>query len=287
MKYFVRILSSVVLLSASALAQTAVPPPPKPADSRPSPASTPTSLPDSGPSYDETVSYIQDKIRVASYPTPTIQLAGLIGGKEGIGYTVTFDDATYKFSVDGCESMTFTNTVTAHMDDSNDERPWDHRDGQIVHSYTVPFKSVASYPNDSQIKSAAIFSTHEIKTNVMGSQFADEYRIDFVEGVMIEQLPPTQTFGNDHQDWHDAVWIVPKDLNVSWTNFDNVTINPNATGGGPENQSGNIGKSGLPILMIRFTKPGTGATSTHVAKAIQHLVQLCVNHPEQGPKELF
>jgi hypothetical protein len=126
------------------------------------------------------VRYIQDKIRAASYPTPTIQLDGLIGGKEGIGYTATLDDAKYTFSADGCESMTFTATVTAHMDDSNDERPWAHKDGQRVHSYTVPFNSVASYPNDSQLKLAAIFSTHEIKTNVMGSQFADEYRIDFV-----------------------------------------------------------------------------------------------------------
>jgi hypothetical protein len=47
-KYFVRVLSFVVLLSASALAQTAVPPPPRPADS--------------GPSLEVTMKFIQNKL---------------------------------------------------------------------------------------------------------------------------------------------------------------------------------------------------------------------------------
>jgi hypothetical protein len=241
---------------------------------------------DSGPSYAETVRYIQDKIRAASYPTPTIQLNGLIGGKLEIAYTVTFDDAKYTFGADGCSSITITSTVTAHMDDSDDQRHWAHKEGQRVHSYTVPFKSVASIPERPQV--AAIYSTHEIKQTVLGGLMGDgRYLSNNWPEVMIEQLPPTFAFGGDHQDWHDALWIVPKDLNVSWTNFDNVIESPNLTGGGPENQSGNITKSGLPILMIRFVKPGTGAESPHVAKAIQHLVELCAAHPEQAPKELF
>lgn len=48
MKYFVRVLSFLVMLSASALAQTAVPPPPRPADN--------------GPSLTFTLNYIQEKI---------------------------------------------------------------------------------------------------------------------------------------------------------------------------------------------------------------------------------
>jgi hypothetical protein len=242
-----------------------------------------------GPSYAETVRYIQDKIRAASYPTPTIQLDGLIGNslnKWATDYTVTFDDAKYTFAADGCESMTFTATVTTHMDDLRAERHWAHKEGQRVHSYTVPFKSVASIPERPQV--AAIYSTHEITQTVLGGLMGDgRYLSNNWPEVMIEQLPPTFAFGGDHQDWHDALWIVPKDLNVSWTNFDNVIESPNLTGGGPENQSGNITKSGLPILMIRFVKPGTGAESPHVAKAIQHLVELCAAHPEQAPKELF
>lgn len=76
------------------------------------------------------------------------------------------------------------------------------------------------------------------------------------------------------------MWIVPDKLGVSWAFSSNV-------GDEPVNQSGNATKFGLPILMIRFAEPGKGAESTHVAKAIQHLVDVCVNHPEQGPKELF
>jgi hypothetical protein len=238
----------------------------------------------SGPSYAETVRYIQDKIRAAGYPTPAAKINGVIGnGNIGVADTFTYDDAKYTFTADGCQSMTFTSTVNVHRDDySDDDHSWHHKDGKTVTSYTVPFTSVGTYLNAGQ-QVPAVFSTHEIKTNVMGSQFADEYRIDFALNVMIEQLPPTQAIERgtpDHQDWHDAVWAVPKDLGVSWTSSDN-------SGDDPTNQSGNITKSGLPILMIRFVKPGTGAESPHVAKAIQHLVQLCASHPEQAPKELF
>jgi hypothetical protein len=129
-----------------------------------------------------------------------------------------------------------------------------------------------------------VFSTHEPTQNAaFGGAVADGYYIQPVLDVMISQLPQTQAIEAgtpDHQDWHDGVWIVPKDLGISWTSSDN-------TGDDPQNQSGSITKSGVPILLIRFTKAATGAESTHLAKAIQHLVDLCVNHPEQGPKEMF
>jgi tetratricopeptide (TPR) repeat protein len=45
--------------------------------------------------------------------------------------------------------------------------------------------------------------------------------------------------------------------------------------------------AGQNIELVAFQIPGTGETSTHVAKAIQHLMEICVNHPEQAPKEMF
>ena len=103
----------------------------------------------------------------------------------------------------------------------------------------------------------AVFSTHEPVTNAAtGALFSDGYPIGPVLDLMISQLPPTQAIerGDDkrhHQDWHDGVWIVPKDLGVSWSNSDN-------SGDEPTNQSGNFTKSGIPILMIRFVEPGKG-----------------------------
>jgi hypothetical protein len=43
----------------------------------------------------------------------------------------------------------------------------------------------------------------------------------------------------------------------------------------------------IKIILVRFAKTGTGDDAVHVAKAIQHLVDLCVNHPDQGPKQMF
>jgi hypothetical protein len=237
----------------------------------------------SSPSYAETVGFIQDKITAASYSTPAAKINGVVGNSIGVASTFAYDDAKYTFSVDACQSMTFTSTVNAHLSDySNDDRSWHHKDGQTVTSYTVSFKSVANFAIGGQ-QTPAVFSTHEPTQNALGGAVADGYYIQPVLDVMVSQLPQTraiETGTPDHQDWHDAVWIVPKDLGVSWVNSD-------STGDGPQNQTGNITKSGLPILMIRFAKPGTGAESTHLAKAIQHLVDLCVNHAEQGPKQLF
>lgn len=239
----------------------------------------------SGPNYADTVHYIQQKIGDAGYPTPGGKLYGVVGNSPGVADTFNYDDAKYTFNTDGCQSMTISSTVGAHMRDySNEDRSWHNKDGQMVTSFTVPFRSVGTY-STSAGDVPAVFSTHEPVTNAAtGALFSDGYPIGPVLDLMISQLPPTQAIergdATDHQDWHDGVWIVPKDLGVSWSNSDN-------SGDEPTNQSGNFTKSGIPILMIRFVEPGKGATSAHVAKAIQHLVDFCVKHSDQGPKELF
>jgi hypothetical protein len=237
----------------------------------------------SGPSYAETVRYIQDKIRDAAYPTPGGTLNGVVNGGLGVADKFTYDDAIYTFNADACQSMIITSRVTFHTDDwSEDDHSWHHKDGRTISTYTVPFKSVATFQSGGQ-EVPAVFSTHEITQNALGGLVADGYYIHNVLDTMTEQLPQTHLIESgtpDHQDWHDAVWVVPKDLGVSWASSDN-------SGNDPTNQSGNITKSGIPMLMIRFVKPGTGAESPHVAKAIQHLVELCATHPERAPKELF
>jgi len=237
----------------------------------------------SGPNYVDTVRYIQEKIADAGYPTPDVSLNGVVGKGLGVAYTATYDEAKYTFSVNGCESMTISSTVGAHSREySNDDRTWHSKAGQMVASYTVPFKSVANYP---ELDVPAVFSTYDPKTSPLtGTLFADGYPIQAALDVMISQLPPSKAIERgttpDHQDWHDAVWVVPKDLDVSWSSSGNG-------GDEPTSSSGHILRSGLPVLMIRFAEPGKGATSEHVAKAIQHLVDVCLKHPDQGPKELF
>jgi hypothetical protein len=287
MKNIVRVvfvLCLAFMVSASALAQTTVPPPPRPADNGPTLASPPTALSDSGPSYDETVSYIRDKIRDAGYSTPSGTLGGVVNGGPGIGEKDTYDDAIYTFNVDACQSMTITRKVTIHIDDwSESDNSWHRKEGQMTTSITFPFKSVATSLYASH-EVPAVISTHEPTiAGYTGILIADGWfalspKLDAMKG----QVQAVRLVGNPElQDWHDAVWIVPKDLGVSW-------VTSNNAGEETDSQSGNITKTeGVPILIIRFAKPGTGGESTHVAKAIQHLVQLCASHPEQAPKELF
>jgi hypothetical protein len=232
-----------------------------------------------GPSYTDTVGFIQDKIRIASFPSP-----GYLS-RHGNIKTVS-DDAKYTFSVDGCQSMTITTTIDVHTDDcSADDHSCHHTDGQFVKSVTVPFKSVTTYSVRSELV-PAVFSTHEPTTNQgFGPAIwvADGYAItqDSLNAMTSEITSSISPRGRlDQRDWHDAVWIVAKDTGPSWTVPDNSEDDP-------DNRSGNFSPSGLPILTLRFMMPGTGGESTHGAKAIQHLVELCVNHPDQGPKELF
>lgn len=234
----------------------------------------------SGPSYTDTVRFIQDKVRIASFPSPDYV------SRHGNVKTVS-DDAKYTFSVDGCQSMTITTTINVHTDDcSGDDHSCHHTNGQFVKSLTVPFHSVTTYSVRSQLV-PAVFSTHEPTTNQgFGAAIwvADGYgitqdRLNVMTGQITNAISPRGADLDQH-DWHDAVWIVAKDTGATWTVSDNSEDTP-------DNRSGNFTPSGLPILTLRFMKPGTGGESTHVAKAIQHLVDLCVNHPDQSPKELF
>lgn len=234
----------------------------------------------SAPSYTETLRFIQDKIRIASFPSP-----GYLS-RHGNIKTVS-DDAKYSFSVDGCQSMTITTTINVHTDDcSADDHSCHHKDSQFVESATIPFKSVTTYSVRSEL-APAVFSTHDPTTNHgFGAAIwvADGYGIaEDMLNVMTSEITNSispRGADLDQHDWRDAVWIVAKDTGPSWTLSDNSQDDP-------DNKSGNFTPSGLPILTLRFMKPGTGGESAHAAKAIQHLVDLCVNHPDQGPKELF
>jgi len=234
----------------------------------------------SGPSYTDTVRFIQDKIRIASFPSP-----GYLS-RHGNIKTVS-DDAKYTFSVDGCQSMTIITTINVHTDDcSADDHSCHHTAGEFVKSVTIPFKSVTTYSVRSELV-PAVFSTHEPTTNhgfgaaiwVADGYGITEDRLNVMTGEITNSISPRGADLDQH-DWHDAVWIVAQDTGPTWTVSDNSEDDP-------DNRSGNFTPSGLPILMFRFMKPGTGGESTHAAKAIQHLVDLCVNHPDQGPKELF
>ncbi len=246
-----------------------------------------------GPSYADTVRYIQEKIKDAGFIRPPGQESSDSDSYEKLSY----GQAKYSFSVDGCQSMTIAFAAAVHVDeysveDRGEDRLKGHEESKLEFSYTVPFTSVSDYTNyanwtgkeDSQL--AAIFSTHEpIQNLANGNYTADGYLIGGAMNGAPPAGPVIQAMRDqlrEHEDWHDAVWVVSKDLGISW-----VSSDP-GNGQQYEHQSGHIIKSGVPGLLIRFSAPGTGATSTHIAKALRHLVDYCRKHPEQqGSKDPF
>jgi hypothetical protein len=179
--------------------------------------------------------------------------------------------------------MTITSRLVTHTKEYGDDNAWHNYDGEGVYTTTVPFKSGDSLAVDAGRRAPAVFSTHNPAQNASGEWVADGYDTGPVLAKMENMLPLSAGIAkgdHPHQDWHDTVWIVPKDLDVSmsyaYKNGDDSGQN-----------GGHITETGIPVPLILFAETGKGDASTHVAKAIQHLVDLCVSHPEQGPKDLF
>jgi hypothetical protein len=213
-----------------------------------------------GPSYDETVAYISGKFQQAGIPGST----DLQHFHSQVITRVT-DDVTFSFSVDSCNSMIIARKESGHTDDPT-EAP-SHSESSSTNVVTIPFSSLAM--DELQIAdhsefSPKIFSTHTVSKNVFGTELADGYPIS-------RWKMSDSTIGGNKGEWDDSIYIVAKDSGITWKQGDTKgAMNPN-----------------VPLPIVAFWLPGTGALSTHVAKAIQHLADICINHPSQSPKEAF
>jgi hypothetical protein len=217
-----------------------------------------------GLGYQETVSYITDKILQAGIP------GGTRHGKHDSTYLT--DDIKYSVTVNACESMTVIYKEGLHVDDPSDTPS--HQDSLTTVSMTVPFRLVAMIRfADTGASEPEIFSTHTMTENPNnGATFAD----GFPTGAWNMKLFGLGAGGGEVSDgWHDVVYVVLKDGVVEQST--GTEISPTVTHIKPD----------VPVAIAPFFIIGTGETSTHVANAIRHLVDLCINHPEQAPKEPF
>jgi hypothetical protein len=216
-----------------------------------------------GPSYEETVAYLVDKFQQGGIP------GNATHGKHGTTYTQ--DDTAFSISVEGCDSMTITTKTGSHVDDPS-ETP-SRSDSATTIVTKIPFSSISMQNILDGGRSSSIpvvFSTHTVTTNPNnGADLADGFAIGAwdMSSFSIERVGG---------EWHDAVYIVASDSGVTWKST-----------GTEIGVSTGRSKPNVPLTVVPFWLPGTGATSTHVAKAIQHLVSLCINHSGQVPKEIF
>jgi hypothetical protein len=214
------------------------------------------------PSYQETVTYLVDKFQGAGIPGNTTH------GKGGTTYAQ--DDTAYAFSVESCDSMTITTKTSLHVDDPS-ETP-SHSDSATTVVTRIPFASISVqsvFDGNKSHSIPTVFSTHTITHNPNnGADLADGFGIGAWD-------MPSFSLERVGGEWHDAVYIVATDSGVTWKSTSENGVS-----------TGKI-KPNVPFTVVPFWLPGTGATSTHVAKAIQHLADICINHRDQSPKEAF
>lgn len=106
-----------------------------------------------------------------------------------------------------------------------------------------------------------------------GSHHTDEsYTSRYV--IPLASVGSVMTSGND-------IGLVSKDARIIQSH---VTESSN-----PEDSNRDEGSlpAGQVIDVVSFDMPGTEATTPHVVKAIQYLVQYCASHPQQGPQDPF
>jgi len=216
-----------------------------------------------GPTYEETVAYLVDKFQQAGIPGRTTH------GKHGTTYTQ--DDTLFSISVEACDSMTITTKSGLHVDDPS-ETP-SRSDSATTTVMKIPFSSISKQNILDGGRSSSIpvvFSTHTVTNNPNNGQ-------DLADGFAIGAWDmPSFSMERVGGEWHDAVYVVASDSGVTWKSTETET-------GVSTGQT----KPNVPFTVVPFWLPGTGATSTHVAKAIQHLVGICINHSGQIPKEIF
>ena len=252
MNTLVVLMSSFVLLS---LAQSVW------AQSRPHSAIAATSQADSsGPSFDDTVKWIQDHIGEAGFPETTDTWHELITKN---------DDAPYAVHFNGCV-MQLSLSTHSHVTDTQPLHPGDQT--EMDYSNNVTFKlpldkleeRVQSWPNlvkppwqnsysnvNGAFPAVIVFFSEQQAGSVSGSWSTnDDTSAD----------KGTHTFVDKPIGYGD--WTSP-----AVNGFGNaITIH------------------GMPIM---YTRPGTEDATPHMAAALNHLIDLCKRNPNQGAKDLF
>jgi len=98
-----------------------------------------------GPSYKETVQWIQDNIKLAGSPPSSKQDDGPVerflrqtenNSSSGLSYSITFD---------GCNSFTITSTRTSQATVTNPTGPADNYSSVSISHYKVPFTSLIGF----------------------------------------------------------------------------------------------------------------------------------------------
>lgn len=215
-----------------------------------------------GPSFDETVKWIQSHISEAGFPAQTTS-----DNKHGLVFT--YAEAPYSVHFDGCVMQL---SLSEHWH-SKDTSPVSRDDQTDTDSY---MNMKLNLPLDKLVSA---------DSGVLQPQ--DWEMPDIDSGYSSRTLPtvaivlPQGGAGTTTYSWSTT--------DETYTQKSIVfTDKPITSGAFVVTQTNGFGyrmqKDGIEIS---YARPGTEESPAHMAKALNHLIELCKQNPQQGTKDIF
>lgn len=224
----------------------------------------------SGPSYQETVHWIQDHIKLAGIPG---------GNEQDHGFSTSYSDQEYMLKVNGCSSIDLIITSHYQMTDMDDNS---QSSFTRTADYRIPL--VAPQGIDADNRGVIKLAT-DLHQPTEPNAFHSEIPVPGVEFIFNKDVV-SLSFANSGSD---------SGLNLSKQNVsvfrESVIPSPNGNLPDPHyeatNQSLGFVIPGYKAVRISYGKPGTSDEPQHMVKALEHLITLCTQNPDAAPKELF
>jgi len=211
----------------------------------------------SGPSYDDTVKWIRG----------SIGQSGFTGGTDTHGQEVDVEaDAPYTIKFDGCNVDL---GIASHL---RSTRP----DGSDPEDFTLSFDFYVPLGKVIGVNARPSWSFWGME-GVYGLK--DNATYPAVVIIMPDDVGTYSVYNKGYNDTADGVWRNSGPIPAGDPQNGRVWNFPKATNirGQPINKT----------VAILYGRPGTDDLPTHMAAALQHMVEICRDHPDQVTKPLF
>jgi hypothetical protein len=215
-----------------------------------------------GPSYQDTVKWIQDHIADAGFPqvTETDRKYGLVTAYADAAYSIKFNGCDMHLTL--AEHEHTTDTTPVHADDQTDS------DTSMSATFVLPMGGIS-------IPSAQMVRPQEWTQSVLSK--------DYVRATLstVTIVLPDSGIGTVSYSWSTTDESVEPKSNK----FSNKAI---TTGMFPTSVLNVVAGYATRLgIQISYARPGTDDAAQHMAKALSRLHEICKDDPNQAPKDLF
>ncbi|HVI10756.1 MAG TPA: hypothetical protein VND65_20870 [Candidatus Binatia bacterium] len=219
---------------------------------------------DKGPSYEDTIKWIEGHIGESGFPTTT--------SKSHLGLVFTVSDAPFAMKFDGCD-MRLSLAMQLHTAD------------------TSPLQGKAENDMTGNQTSSITFNLHLARVGVVSepqnlpvqggiARLIDEqYLNKNFPTVVVEGVDAGAGTFSDSQTTTDSNTELPQPI-FNRPIAENTMVPFRVFSG---YGVGRLVKG----IQITYARPGTEDSPKHMINALQHLIDLCKENPNAGPKDLF